>query len=249
MTARMTFDELSELYREEITKSSLAQVREDLYPAMADLLARLRGEYEKQLAIDPDSVMCEGAEHRRKSAARLCKEVTRVRATKICNMAFLGALGSKNPTGMLTFEEHGYYRGVLDLSREQISLGIEESNRNPIPEPEDSNRNLIPEPEESNRNPIPESQPEEAQDQAAAFVMLYRPHIRRCLEDGKWRRTTYILKALGIKDNPEDYKDIQRSLGKMVKSGEVERYPPVMPDRRAEFLKIEWRLKPKEGSE
>lgn len=238
MTARMTFDELSELYREEMVNSSLAQVREDLYPAMADLLTRLRGEYEKQLAIDPDSVMCEGAEHRRKSAARLCKEVTRVRATKICNMAFLGALGSKNPTGMLTFEEHGYYRGVLDLSREQICLGIEESNRNLIPEPEDSNRNLI-----------PESQPEEAQDQAAAFVMLYRPHIRRCLEDGKWRRTTYILKALGIKDNPEDYKDIQRSLGKMVKSGEVERYPPVMPDRRAEFLKIEWRLKPKEGSE
>ena len=57
----MTFDDLSALYRVEMNGSSISQVRRDLFKAMADLLTRLRGEYEKQLALDPDSVMCEGA--------------------------------------------------------------------------------------------------------------------------------------------------------------------------------------------
>ena len=117
----MTFDDLSELYRVEMNGSSVSQVRRDLFKAMADLLTRLRGEYERQLAIDPDSVMCEGAEHRRKSAERLCKEVVRIRATKICNMAFLGALGSRNSTDMLTEEEKAYYYKVLEASKSHLS--------------------------------------------------------------------------------------------------------------------------------
>jgi len=116
----MTFDDLSELYRVEMNGSSISQVRRDLFRAMADLLTRLRGEYEKQLAIDPDSVMCEGADHRKKSAERLCKEVVRIRATKICNMAFLGALGSKNSTDMLTDEEKAYYYKVLEASKAHL---------------------------------------------------------------------------------------------------------------------------------
>ncbi len=117
----MTFDDLSELYRVEMNGSSISQVRRDLFRAMADLLTRLRGEYEKQLAIDPDSVMCEGAEHRRKSAERLCREVVRIRATKVCNMAFLGALGSKNSIDMLTEEEKAYYYRVLEASKLHLS--------------------------------------------------------------------------------------------------------------------------------
>ena len=117
----MSFDDLSELYRVEMNGSSISQVRRDLFRAMADLLTRLRGEYEKQLAIDPDSVMCEGAEHRRKSAERLCKEIVRIRSTKICNMAFLGALGSKNTVEMLTEEEKAYYYKVLEASKTHLS--------------------------------------------------------------------------------------------------------------------------------
>ncbi|MBO4569174.1 MAG: hypothetical protein J5674_04340 [Candidatus Methanomethylophilaceae archaeon] len=117
----MTFDELSELYRVEMNGSLLSPARRDLFRAMADLLTRLRGEYEKQLALDPDSVMCEGAEHRRKSAERLCKEIMRVRATKVCNMAFLGALGSKNSLDMLTEEERSYYYKVLEASKAHLS--------------------------------------------------------------------------------------------------------------------------------
>jgi DNA replication factor GINS len=117
----MTFDELSELYRVEMNGSFISPARRDLFRAMADLLTRLRGEYEKQLALDPDSVMCEGAEHRKKSAERLCKEVVRIRATKICNMAFLGALGSKNSLDVLTEEERTYYYKILEASKSHLS--------------------------------------------------------------------------------------------------------------------------------
>ena len=117
----MTFDELSELYRVEMNGSSISPARRDLFRAMADLLTRLRGEYEKQLALDPDSVMCEGAEHRRKSAERLCKEIVRIRATKVCNMAFLGALGSKNSLDVLTEEERSYYYKILEASKAHLS--------------------------------------------------------------------------------------------------------------------------------
>ncbi|MBR7006650.1 MAG: hypothetical protein IKH98_07160 [Candidatus Methanomethylophilaceae archaeon] len=117
----MTFDELSELYRVEMNGSSISPARRDLFRAMADLLTRLRGEYEKQLALDPDSVMCEGAEHRRKSAERLCKEIVRIRATKVCNMAFLGALGSKNSLDVLTEEEKSYYYKILEASKAHLS--------------------------------------------------------------------------------------------------------------------------------
>ncbi len=121
-SSHMTFDELKELYRTEMNGSALSPPRKDLYPAMRDLLERLRREQEKQSATDPDSVLTEGAEHRRKSAVRLCREVTRIRATKICNMAFLGALGSKNSIDMLTVEETGYYHGILGLSMKHLDL-------------------------------------------------------------------------------------------------------------------------------
>lgn len=118
---RMTFDFLGDFYRAEMNGTHISACRPDIFPAMADLLVRLRREYEKQLALDPDSVMCEGAEHRKKSAERLCKEVVRIRATKICNMAFLGALGSKSDLDVLTEEEREFHDGVLALSRRHLT--------------------------------------------------------------------------------------------------------------------------------
>lgn len=116
MTDPFTFDDLYEVYREEMNGSALSKAREDLYPAIRGLNDRLRGEHERQYAIGPDSDMAEGAAHRLKSAERLSKEVVRIRATKICNMAFLGALGSKDAVETLTPEEREYYRGVKSLS-------------------------------------------------------------------------------------------------------------------------------------
>ena len=117
----MSFDELSELYRVEMKSSALTQVRKDLFRAMANLLTSLRLEYDRQMALDPESVMCEGAEQRRKKAERLAKDVVHIRTQKICQMAIRGAMGGRNTVDMLTEEEKSYYEMVLDLSKRHMT--------------------------------------------------------------------------------------------------------------------------------
>ena len=117
----MSFDELSELYRVEMKSSAITQVRKDLFRAMANLLTSLRLEYDRQMALDPESVMCEGAEQRRKKAERLAKDVVHLRTQKICQMAIRGAMGGRNAVDMLTDEEKEYYERVLDLSKRHMS--------------------------------------------------------------------------------------------------------------------------------
>ncbi len=113
----MSFDELSELYRMEMKSSAITQVRRDLFRAMANLLISLRLDYDRQMALDPDSVMCEGADQRRKKAERLVKDVIHIRTQKICLMAIRGAMGGRNTLDVLTSEEKDYYDMVLELSR------------------------------------------------------------------------------------------------------------------------------------
>ncbi|MBQ8179813.1 MAG: hypothetical protein IJ026_05180 [Candidatus Methanomethylophilaceae archaeon] len=117
----MTFDDLSELYRVEMKNSSITSCRGDLFRAMAELLTRLRADYDKQMSIDPESVMCEGANQRRKKAERISKDIMHIRTQKICQMAIRGAMGADNGLEALTSEERDYYNGILELSRRQFS--------------------------------------------------------------------------------------------------------------------------------
>lgn len=117
----MSFDELSELYRVEMKSSAITQVRKDLFRAMANLLTTLRLEYDRQMALDPESVMCEGADQRRKKAERLAKDIVHIRTQKICQMAIRGAMGGRNALEVLTDEEKDYYEKVLDLSKRHMS--------------------------------------------------------------------------------------------------------------------------------
>ncbi len=118
--APMTFDELSELYRMEMKSSSVTEARKDLFRALASLLMQLRQEYERQAAIDVESIICEGAEARKKNAERMAKEVIRIRTQKICGMALRSATGSKNALDVLTPEEKDYYDAVLELTKKHI---------------------------------------------------------------------------------------------------------------------------------
>ena len=117
----MSFDELSELYRVEMKSSAITQVRKDLFRAMANLLVSLRHEYDRQMALDPESVMCEGADQRRKKAERLVKDVVHIRTQKICQMAIRGAMGGRNTLDALTEEEKDYYEKVQDLSKRHMA--------------------------------------------------------------------------------------------------------------------------------
>jgi len=117
----MTYEELSQVYREEKASKALVPCRSDLYRAMADLLIRLRQDYETEISKDPDSIMAEGANQKRKKAEVQIKYVISLRARKICNKAVLSADGNAEELNALTPEDRDYYEEVVALSRRQLS--------------------------------------------------------------------------------------------------------------------------------
>lgn len=117
----LTFEELSTVYRIENNSKLLSNVRRDFYPAIATLLAELKARYEEELAKDPESLPCEGANQHRKKGVTLSKKIAELRMSKICSLALRGAMGANNVIDMLTPEEKEYYNGVFELSKRQIS--------------------------------------------------------------------------------------------------------------------------------
>ena len=157
----MTFEELTQVHREEKKGKSLTPCRQDLYKAMADLLVRLRQEYDREVARDPDSIMCEGANLRRKNAETLVKVISTIRAKKICNRAVNSADGGNEELSAFTLEEREYYSQVVRLSEAQLDLVnryrgkktvntlIDEPVRTPAPEVPIREPEPMPEPSES----------------------------------------------------------------------------------------------------
>ncbi len=141
----MTFEELSQIHREEMKVKALTSCRPDLYRAMADLLNRLKDEYTRQIAIDPDSVMSEGANLHRKNAETIAKVIISLRAKKIATKAVLSADGANEELGPLTPEEREYYFQLVEVAKRQLSLvdryrgknvvdtRIDEPPRTPVP--------------------------------------------------------------------------------------------------------------------
>jgi DNA replication factor GINS len=118
----MSFEDLGAVYRQEKKSPMLSSVRRDLYPAMAGLIMNLRTEYEKCLSADPDSIICEGVNQRRKKAVSLSKEITEIRMGKISALALIGARGGQNVLDNLTAEEREYYNELLGASKKHIGL-------------------------------------------------------------------------------------------------------------------------------
>lgn len=117
----MTFDELCQIHREEMKARALTPCRPDLYRAMADLLNRLRQEYDRQIAIDPDSVMSEGANLRRKNADSISKVIISLRTKKVCNKAILSADGGNEQLDALTPEERDLYDQMVSVAKRHMS--------------------------------------------------------------------------------------------------------------------------------
>jgi DNA replication factor GINS len=118
----MSFDDLSAIYRVERKSPTLSAVRKDLYSAMAGLVIDLRTEYEKHLSADPDSIICEGVNQRRKKASSLSKEITEIRMGKIAALALFGARGGQSVLDNLTPEERDYYHDVLSISKKHVGI-------------------------------------------------------------------------------------------------------------------------------
>jgi len=102
--------------------NTVSAVRRDLYPAMAGLIINIRMEYEKHLSADPDSIICEGVNQRRKKAVVMSKEITELRMGKIASLALIGARGGQNVLDHFTQEEREYYDNILDISRKHVGI-------------------------------------------------------------------------------------------------------------------------------
>jgi len=116
----MSFEDLGTVYRQEKKDARITAVRRDLYPAMAGLILNLKAEYEKHLSADPDSVICEGVNQRRKKAVSLSKEITEIRMGKISALALIGARGGMNVLDNLTAEERDYYNDLMAISKKHL---------------------------------------------------------------------------------------------------------------------------------
>ena len=118
----MGIEELSEIYRVEKKSPTLATVRGDLYPAMAELLKVQRRDYDEGLRQDPESLATEGANIRRKKGVSLSRDIVDMRMGKICKMALRAAMGEIHSLLAMTAEEKDYYDAILALSKNHKAL-------------------------------------------------------------------------------------------------------------------------------
>ncbi|MCL2317790.1 MAG: hypothetical protein FWC44_01855 [Methanomassiliicoccaceae archaeon] len=118
----LSFEDLGAIYRVEKKSPTLSAVRKDMYPMMAQLIASLRLEYEDCLSVDPESVICEGVNQKRKKAISMSREIVELRMAKITSLALISSRGGQNVLDHLTSEERVFYNGVLDISRKHIEI-------------------------------------------------------------------------------------------------------------------------------
>ena len=114
----MTFDELSSIYRSEISSTSLSTIRKDFYTAVQALIEEKSKECDKLAAENPDSFVYEGALQRKKNILVNLRKIVEKRMDKIAGMAMRGAMGAKNVIDNLTPEEKDYYNSILESSKE-----------------------------------------------------------------------------------------------------------------------------------
>ncbi len=118
----MTFEDLTSAYRVEKKSATLSDARRDLYKAMANLLTSASKEYEKQVGKDPDSIICEGANQRRKHIRQISTEIVELRMQKVSSLALRSAKGADVFVDKLTPEEKEYFNEILESSKKHIDI-------------------------------------------------------------------------------------------------------------------------------
>ena len=122
MRTEFGFQELSEIFRSEMYSNPLADVRKDLYKAMAGLLDDLKRECLSLERADPDSLMLIRARDLRRQAEAMVKSIIVCRARKVCLRALRAADGMDMQQDRLTLEEQRYYEEVLAANRRQLGI-------------------------------------------------------------------------------------------------------------------------------
>jgi DNA replication factor GINS len=127
---QMTFDDLSAVYRAEMKSQLLSEVRKDLYDSLKRLQESVRKEYETEFSKDPDSIMCEGLNERRKKLTITVQKIIGLRMEKIAKMALRAAMGAENVVDKLTPEEREYYDNIVAASKRLRGTTVKDGKRN-----------------------------------------------------------------------------------------------------------------------
>ena len=114
---KMTFDALSSVYRTEINSTSLTNIRKDFYTAVQELIEEQSKECDRLAQENPDSIVYDGANQRKKNMLMNLRKIVEKRMDKIAGMAMRGAMGVNNVIDNLTPEEKEYYYSVLEASK------------------------------------------------------------------------------------------------------------------------------------
>ena len=114
---KMTFDALSSVYRTEINSTSLTNIRKDFYTAVQELIEEQSKECDRLAQENPDSIVYDGANQRKKNMLMNLRKIVEKRMDKIAGMAMRGAMGANNVIDNLTPEEKEYYNSVLEASK------------------------------------------------------------------------------------------------------------------------------------
>ncbi|MEM0448726.1 MAG: hypothetical protein QW520_02770 [Methanomassiliicoccales archaeon] len=124
----LTYEDVTNVYREEKKSASLTSLRQDFYSALRTLMEQLRREYEKEAAIDSYGAKARQLSQMISKVREKALQIFDIRADKIMHMAVLAAAGGKVEQARLTDEERrlfetalaqvqGMRNGLLDLPR------------------------------------------------------------------------------------------------------------------------------------
>ncbi|MDH7509270.1 MAG: hypothetical protein QHH00_07735 [Methanomassiliicoccales archaeon] len=120
----LNFDEVTEVYRREQRTKNVTEIRRDFYPALRDLVDRIRKEGEREMAIDQFSTKATILHNRLKKICEKAVQIFDFRIEKIILAALRAASGSKVDLERLTPEEREFYDRVYALIIEYRSILI-----------------------------------------------------------------------------------------------------------------------------
>ncbi|MBM4237127.1 MAG: hypothetical protein FJ151_01420 [Euryarchaeota archaeon] len=138
----LTFEDVTEIYRKEQKTKNVTDIRKDFYPALRDLIDRLRRESEKETAVDQYSTKATILGNQIKKVCEKAVQIFDFRAEKIMLSALRSASGASVDVERLTSEEKDLFDRILASTKECRSMvleiekrGREDLRRPPSPAP------------------------------------------------------------------------------------------------------------------
>jgi DNA replication factor GINS len=121
----LTYEEVTEVYRKEQKTKNVTEIRKDFYPALKDLIERLRKESEKETSADKFSAKAELLNNQMKKVSEKALQIFDFRAEKIMLSALRAAGDAKVEVDRLTEEEKVLFDNVLSSVKERRALVLE----------------------------------------------------------------------------------------------------------------------------